>query len=238
MKINWNYIKLIGGLFLIIVLFSFSNDRNNKRKLSKMNVEFVDEGNHFITYPMVNKLLIQNNDTITSIAKEHLVLNKLEGILNTNQMIQEAQVYYTVNGQLGARIKQRKPIARVTGKTPFYIDVEGESMPLSPVFSARVPLISGTINKEKLEEVFVLSKYIYEDDFLSKNIIGIHKRDNEFELKLRMNDFEVLLGSVESIETKFRNFKAFYKKAQKDNTLNKYKTVNLRYSNQVVCTKK
>lgn len=238
MKINKSYIKFLGGVLLVIVLFSFSNERNNKRKLAKMNIEFIDGDNHFITYPMVNKLLIQNSEAVSNVAKENLALNKLEHVLNANQMIQEAHVYFTVNGQLGAKIKQRKPIARVGAGTSFYIDVEGKSMPLSPVFSARVPLVTGTVDKENLHDVYILTKYIHEDDFLSKNVIGAHKEGDVFELKLRMDDFIVQLGNIDQLESKFRNFKAFYKKAQKDNTLKNYSVVNLQYNNQVVCTKK
>ncbi|NAS29479.1 hypothetical protein GTQ40_00700 [Flavobacteriaceae bacterium R38] len=238
MKFNWNYIKFFSGLFLIIVLFSFTNERNNRRKLSTMDIDFVEGNNDFITYPMVNKLLIQNEDTLINVAKENLALGKLENTLNTNEMIQEAHVYLTVNGKLGAKIKQRRPIARVHGKEPFYIDAEGKWMPLSPVYSARVPLITGTIDKNKLDDVFALSQFIEQDDFLNKNIVGVHKRGNKFELKLRIDDFIVLLGDVDQMERKFRNFKAFYQKSQKDKTLAQYSIVNLQYNNQVVCTKK
>ncbi|NER12476.1 hypothetical protein GWK08_03420 [Leptobacterium flavescens] len=238
MKINMNYIKIFGGILLVIALFSFTNGRNDNKKLSKVNIEFVEGENQFITYPMVNKLLIQNEDTITNVAKENLALNRLEDVLNRNQMIREAQVYYTINGQLEAKIKQREPIARVGTSDPFYLDSEGKWMPLSPVFSARVPLITGAVNKENLAETYKLAKYVYEDDFLNRNIIGIHKRGGKFELKLRVDDFLVLLGNTEQLERKFRNFKAFYQKARKDKTLNTYSVVNLQYNNQVVCTKK
>jgi len=221
-----------------VVLYSFTNTRNSKRKLSGMDVNFVKETNDFITYPMVNKLLIQNKDTLTRVAKENLALNKLENTLNSNQMIQDAHVYVTVNAKLGAKIEQRRPIARVHDKNSFYIDDRGKAMPLSSVFSARVPLITGNIDKNNLEKVYTLSKYIEQDDFLNKNIIGVHKQGDRFELKLRMDDFVVLLGNSDDMERKFKNFKAFYQKSLRDETLQKYSIVNLQYNNQVVCTKK
>ncbi|WP_340075485.1 hypothetical protein [Leptobacterium sp. I13] len=238
MKFKWNYIK--GGALLIIIVFlySFANERNEGRIVSKINIAFLDKNDLFITYPAVNKLLIQNDDTVTSITKEKVVLNKLEAALNANQMIQEAHVYYTINGELGATVKQRTPIARVGGETPYYIDIKGGAMPLSPVFSARVPLVTGKYEKDNIDNVYKLAKYIYEDPFLNKNVIGIHRSKDQFELRLRADSFIINFGKAANIDEKFKNFKAFYQKALKDGTLDIYNTVNLQYNNQVVCTKK
>ncbi|WP_340200133.1 hypothetical protein [Ascidiimonas sp. W6] len=233
-----NILRLVIAVVLAILLFSFTNMRNEKRNLAKLEIKFTDGQPPFITYPMVNKLLIQNEETITSITKEKLVLNTLENVLNKNQMIQDAQVYMTVNGQLEARINQRKPIARIEGVDSYYLDSEGKKMPLSPVFSARVPLITGVVNENTLEALYGLADYIVKDDFLLKNITGIHSGEKNMILSVRTYDFKIGLGKVEKLETKFRNFKAFYQKALKDGTLNNYKVVSLKFDNQVVCTKK
>ncbi|MEM9687736.1 MAG: hypothetical protein AAF934_12580, partial [Bacteroidota bacterium] len=120
----------------------------------------------------------------------------------------------------------------------FYIDTEGGSMPLSPVFSARVPLITGIANKEKLNDTYMLAKYIYNDEFLKKNVIGIHRQGRSFDIRFRVENFVIKLGDTTYLETKFNNLKAFYQKASKDNTLNTYSVVNLEFKNQIVCTKK
>jgi cell division protein FtsQ len=51
-------------------------------------------------------------------------------------------------------------------------------------------------------------------------------------------DFEVLVGTLYNLEIKLQNLKAFYQKAKKDKMLDVYKSVNLQFENQVVCTKK
>jgi cell division protein FtsQ len=148
-------------------------------------------------------------------------------------------VYLSVNGTLGAKIKQRTPIARIANKDAFYIDSEGKAMPLSKVSAARVPFVEGKVDKKALKNVYTLAKYIADDDFLKKNIVTIVQNENfTFNLKLRTNDFVVLFGKIENIEKKVSNLKAFYKKAVKDKTLNNYAKVDLKFTNQVVCTKK
>ena len=62
--------------------------------------------------------------------------------------------------------------------------------------------------------------------------------NKEISLKLRLLDFEVLVGTLDNLEIKLQNLKAFYQKAKKDTMLDVYKSVNLQFDNQVVCTKK
>jgi cell division protein FtsQ len=172
------------------------------------------------------------------VAKEILDLNRIERALNSNKMIQSAHVYVTVNGQLDVSITQRTPIARVSGTTSYYIDTEGERMPLSSVYAARVPLVTGSVTTQNLKDTYAVSKYINDDSFLKTNVIGIHCANNEFKLQLRSDNFVVVIGDAKELQRKFTNFKAFYQKALKDNSLNNFSKVNLQFGNQVVCTKK
>ena len=143
MKINWGVIKFILILGLVVFVFSFSNQRNNARNISEMTIEFEDEDRLFISQKTVNKLLIQNIDSVTSIDKDTLVLNKMESILLENPMIKNAEVYITIDGILGVNVTQRKPVARVKNEPDFYLDEDGEKMPLSAEYSARVPIVTG-----------------------------------------------------------------------------------------------
>ena len=238
MRINWNYIKMIGLVVLIMGLYAFSNHRNDERKVNGIKIEFVGDQNLYITPAMVNKLLIQNYGPLINVPKENLVLNTMEKVIEANEMVKNAQVYLTMNGELTSKILQRKPIGRIEGIAKFYLDDEGKRMPLSNNYSARVPIITGNITGKGLEDVFVILNYINEDDFLRKNVIGIHIENEEnYQLRFRMENFVVNLGDVEGLEEKFNNFKAFYAKATKDKTLQEYNIVSLEFDNQVVCTK-
>jgi cell division protein FtsQ len=239
LKVNWNLIKGIAIVALLVFLYAFSANRNATRVIENPEIQFVEREQDFITRAMVNKLLIQNNDTVTNVRKEHLDLDILEERLRANEMIQDAEVYLSVNGTLGAKIKQRTPIARIATKNSYYIDSEGKAMPLSSVSAAHVPFVEGKVDKKELKNIYVLAKFIAADDFLKKNVISIvQNSDKTLALKLRANDFIVQLGNIEHMEKKVNNLKAFYKKAEKDNALNDYVKVDLKITNQVVCTKK
>lgn len=230
--------KFLLLLGLMAFLFSFSNKRNNTRKIKDIDVEFVDENSPFITYNTVNKLLIQNYDKVANVGKETLVLKEMEQRLLENRMIRDAQVYVSVDGVLGAKIEQRKPIGRVSASPDYYLDADGLKMPLSDVYAARVPIISGT-SKNNFAEVAPFLLKLNEDDFMKTIVVGIHqKTDGNLELELRKLDLKVLFGRPEHIENKFQNFKAFFKKTKQDSTLYTYNKVNLKYDNQVIATKK
>ncbi|MBE9489060.1 MAG: hypothetical protein IMY67_02095 [Bacteroidetes bacterium] len=239
MRVNWNYIKVLVLVVLVTFMFAFSSIRNAERNVTDFKVNFIGEDNLYITYQSVNKLLIQNEQDLTKVAKEILDLNVLETALNSNPMIKTAQVYLTVNGEVRADVVQRKPIARVSTNASYYIDDEGLFMPLSSNRSARIPLVTGYVEKNNLSNLFKIASKVNNDEFLKTHIIEIHQGSKgTITLKTRVTNFEILVGNLDNLDKKINNLKAFYQKAKKDKTLNKYSKVNLQFDNQVVCTKK
>ncbi|OYQ33261.1 cell division protein FtsQ [Flavobacterium cyanobacteriorum] len=238
-NIKWNDVRLVLMLGLVIFLYSFSSKRNESRKLKAAEVEFAENEN-FITLEKVNKLLIQNYGNVTGIPKVNLDLNNVEKRLDANPMIEKAEVFATVDGKLRAVITQKKPLARVyEGSRSYYIDYEGKEMPLSENYTARVPLVTGEIHLLQKGQLHRLLRYIYDDDFLKKNIIGLEVNPTGgVVMKNRNYDYDIFFGAAMNIEKKFSNYKAFLQDAVKDTLIEQYKTINLKFTQQVVCTKK
>lgn len=236
---NWTNIRLILMFGLVIFLFSFTSIRNEKRKLTKSVVVFVDDNAPFVKQETVNKLLIENKRDASDIEKDKLDLNKVEKSINAHEMIEKSDVFVSIDGVLKAVVKQKTPIARfVDGESSFYIDYEGDKMPLSANFTARVPLVSGVINKKNNEDLARLFRTIYDDDFLKKNIIGVQIMPNGSLKMLNRNfNFQIDFGRIINVERKFKNYKAFFQKTVLDSSLYKYSKIDLRFTEQVVCTK-
>jgi cell division protein FtsQ len=236
---NWQMIRLVLMLALVVFLYSFASHRNESRKLAKSEVIFVGGDNLFVKSETVNKLLIENKRDVKTIAKVEVDLNKLEKTINNQEMIQQSEVFVSVDGVLKAKVKQKVPIARVFDENgSFYIDYEGNVMPLSNLNTARVLLVSGGINNENRKDLSDLFRTIYDDDFLKKNIIGAQVLPNgALVLKNRNFDYEIEFGKTINTKKKFKNYKAFFQKVVLDSSLYKYKKVNLMFTQQVVCTK-
>ena len=238
-RFNWITIRLVLMFGLVIVLFSFTSNRNENRKLTKTKVVFVGENASFLKQETVNKLLIENNADASAIRKDKLDLNKLEKADSSNQMVEESEVFVTIDGVLKAVVKQKTPIVRVfDGKRSFYIDYKGNTMPLSANFTARVPLVLGVIRKQNSEALAELFRKIYDDEFLKKNIIAIQIMPNGSLKMLNRNfDYQIDFGGAKNVDAKFQNYKAFFQKAVVDSSLYKYKKIDLRFTQQVICTK-
>lgn len=240
MKIfNWTNIRLVLMFSLVIFLYSFTSMKNNQRKITKVEVRFLDNTMPFITAETVNKLLIEKNNNAQTITKETLVLNKLENSVNKQALVEKAEVFVSVDGVLKAVVKQKTPLGRVSAENrSFYIDYQGDVMPLSANYTARVPLISGDVKGVKKEKLAQVLRTIYEDEFLQKNIIGVQVLPNgSLILENRNYDFGIDFGRMINIERKFNNYKAFFQKAVLDSTLKNYRMINLKFTQQVVCIK-
>ena len=232
-----NNIKVIIVLAVVSIFFAFSSSQNNAKPISEVEVSFIGENNLFISKTKVDKLLIQNNDYIKCVSKDNLDLKALENKLSSHDMIENSEVYISINGILKIDIKQRNPYARVISDPSFYIDNNGTKMPLSDNYSARVLLVHGLNDESKIDYVFKLIKTIRDDEFLNSHVTDVLINKSDISLRVRNCNFEVLVGDLNNLETKIKNFKAFYQKAYRDKILNNYKKVNLQFNNQIVCTK-
>jgi cell division protein FtsQ len=237
MKRSYYTIRMILLLGLIAFLMGFSIQRNDQRFVQDLSVTFIKNDQPFMALEAVNKLLIQNKDSLLTTPKETLVLKEMEARLLLHPMVRKAQVYVTIDGVLGAKIEQRKPIARVSGAESFYIDEDGIPMPLSPLYAARVPLVNGDALLY-VGQVHELILTLNQDAFMGPRLVSITVgRDGQMVLGLRDTDFAIVLGPVVRVQEKLKNFKAFYQKLAQTEELKGYKNIDLRYNNQVVATK-
>ena len=153
--------------------------------------------------------------------------------------VEKAIVFLSIDGVLKAIVKQRTPVARIsTDDVSYYIDKQGVRIPLSANYSARVLLVTGVLGTDNLTNITQLINKVLSDDFLKKEVVGIHKTPKgEFVLRVRSGKQKIELGALEYLNTKLKKLKAFYNKAYVDKTIAKYTVINLKYHNQVVCTK-
>src|SRR5688572_22587762 len=100
-KFNWKNIwvnvRLVLMVALVAFLYSFSSKRNESRRIKKSAVEFVGETNQFVAPETVNKLLIENNESVSALHKVGLDLNEIERTINKHGMIEKSEVFVTID---------------------------------------------------------------------------------------------------------------------------------------------
>ena len=237
MRFSWMKIKLFFLLVLISGLFYSTISVNNLRDISKTDIYIDNSNNLFITKDSIKSAVIEIITT-KNIRKSSVHLKALEFELNKIELVRKSDVFIDVNGTMVIDIEQRKPIARFIDNKS-YLDEDGLVMPKSKYYSARVPVIKGYANtQDQLDLIYKLSNYIKDDKFLSQSATEILIDSNSnFSIKLRDYRFKILIGQLNNLDLKIKNFKAFYINASANQILNKYSVINLQFDNQVVCVK-
>jgi cell division protein FtsQ len=165
-----------------------------------------------------------------------------------------------MDGVLHARVVQREPIVRVFNRdgSSFYIDREGWTMPTSPNYTARVLVVTGQLNEPgadgQLHSVFAsdsiearfrsddihrLATFITADPFWNALIDQVVvSAEGEFELVPRVGAQRVLLGDGTALEQRLQKLRIFYEKGIPKADWRRYARIDLRFADQIVCTKR
>jgi cell division protein FtsQ len=199
----------------------------------------------------IDKPFLSKNDIILFLkSKKAYPLNKknedintsnIESELQKNQIIEEAEVIQTLSGKIKIVVSQKMPILRVfSNNGNYYIDNTGATMPSSLGHAVYVPVASGNIEKSFAQQnLYDFALFLHKNDFWNDQIEQIYvDSKGEIELVPRVGNHRILLGSLDNYEIKLRNLRLFYEQVIPKMGWDKYNVINLKFQNQIVCTKK
>ena len=138
-------------------------------------------------------------------------------------------------------MKQREPLVRVfEGNESYYLDEEMNHLALSDQYSARVLQVYwDELTEFRVEILGSLIELIESDKFLKAQITGIvFDKNNELVVYPRVGGHKIILGEAEDFRNKFEKLKVFYRQGLGKVGWGRYSMINLKYHNQVVCTKR
>jgi len=259
-KILFSWLLIAAYIFITM---SFVNRQENKVQCIDIDVKVTDTtGNLFVENKDVLNILKKSKFDILGYPIKKINTLDIENKIKQYPSIKNAKTYCNYAGQLSIEIEQRRPILRIINYNgeSYYIDEEGAMMKLSNKYTARVLVANGNINEpfesrysvnvanaEKdefgrgkiLNDLYKLALFIDKDDFWKSEIEQIYiNEDNDIVLIPIVGIHKILFGSIDNYKIKFRNLKAFYKTGITKTGWNKYSLINLKYENQIVCTKK
>lgn len=254
------WLILVAGLFL---LTGFINDSLSDEKCREIVIDIRDaESYGFIDETEITEILNRKFNTPISQKIRDIDTWSIEKLLNEHQAVENADVYISIDGKLTVYLVQRKVLIRLfTDNGSFYIDSKGKVMPVSSKFTAHVPVAGGEISfdyKSLLEntnrrpedvdssaipdlyaDIYKLSLFIDSNPFWKAQIEQLYvNKESEFELIPRVGNHTIVLGDVYDLDSKFDKLMLFYKKGLSKTGWNEYKEINLKYKDQVVCTKR
>lgn len=268
-KINYKRIALV--LVWIVVVsglgmsLAFVSKEQKNIKATNLSISVLNPDEHqFIDESGVKAYFEERNDKIVNESLKNIDLHQLEKALNAHPAIENAEVNYTMKGEVTVKVTQRVPVLRVMNADgeSYYIDRQMKLMPLSDNYTARVLVASGYINEpyasrytfsvdqikanetfnkvSVLDDIMEVATKINADTLLSQLIHQIYiNKEKEIELFPAVGQHRIVLGDIACLNEKLNKLKLFYKQGlNKTNNWNKYSVLNLKYKNLVVCTKK
>lgn len=245
-----SWIILLIGL---IIVLGFVDDEQRKQPVTQVLIDIQPEvENYFVNKELVEKLLTGDKKLESLINKPGSLLDisGFEKELESNPFVKNAEVYVGIGGDLKIEIEQRQPILRILkgDGSGYYLDEDGIKVPISPVYTSRVPIATGniyesiqrtdTISSYVLKELFILSTYIKEDEFWKAQCEQFFvDAKSDIWIIPKIGNHSILIGNTENLEDKMQRLMIFYQKGLNKIGWDKYKVINLKYSGQIVCEK-
>ena len=244
-------LKILIWVFLaawFVVVLGFVSGEADKVVCNRIEVELTDTAlSRFVTAADVREILSESGISLQGYAMSQIDSRKLEQTLEENPYISNAEVSKDISGRLEVSVKQRVPLVRIMpdGESGFYLDREGHRLPLSGQFTPKTLLVSGHLPdseaemETQLQEILEFSTYLSDHSFWKAQIVQIYvDRRGEYELIPRVGAHQILMGSMDQWEQKLRNLELLYRQGFSRYGWNTYETINLKYTNKVICSKR
>jgi len=243
-------VKIIAAGLGFFALIGFVENKQHKRRCTGIEVHISDAyDTYFINEADVLSLVTNNgSERIDGEPFREINLKNLELRLKTNKFVKTCQVYADLTGKLNVIVQQNRPIARtVNSYTPdAYISEEGDILPLSERFTARVVLVEGPGLRKLLrgnlkadstsKEYFDLLQHIDNERFFKALIAQIAiSADGSIRMYPQIGRQVIEFGPPADFEQKFEKIKIFYQKILPVQGWNRYSRVSVAYKNQIVC---
>jgi cell division protein FtsQ len=245
----------------ISVILGFALVEQREVKCTALSVSLSDENPYgFISTKEIEKLVFKEFDSIRGKLVDSLDIELLERNLELNPYIKRAKVYTSIHGALTVEVIREEALIRIINKQneSFYLSRSGKPLPCNRHYTPHVAVASGHINdgyaklkssdaipllspenkNTMLRQLFQLAEALEANQYFNNHIKQIYiNNEGEIELIPDHGKFVILLGDVNDVEIKFENLLAFYQAGLPQVGTENIKVVNVKYLNQVVCSK-
>ena len=248
------WLAFLGGLIFVL---SFTSKEHDKLSCNGIDIVVVHgNADQMISKERILKIVNSVDDSAEHKKISEIPINSIYKTINTNKAIKQSNIYTGLDGILRIKIYQRKPVLKIFNtEQTLYVDDENLVFEAKCGESARVIIANGNIDPIKLNssgfalidtiqniqysELLALTEYIRNDEFLKSMIEQIYvNKDKEYELIPKIGKQTILFGKINNYRNKLSKLKAYFIQGAAVKGWTKYKTINLKFKDQVVCEKK
>ena len=214
-QVSW--IRLLAKLLALVVLmgylvFSFirHDDWNVHPPCNQLVVMVMDSAQaSFVSRQEVMGVLAKSHLNPVGKPEDRIDLHRIETEVEKHQFVLDAQCYITGN--------------RLHNMT----------------YAADVPVATGYISRQYARTVLApLGSYLTSDSFWNSQVEQFWVADNgQMEMFPRVGNHVISFGQPKDMKKKMERLRTFYTEVLNKVGWNKYKRIDLQYSNQIVCVK-
>jgi len=215
-----------------------------------------------VTVANIDSIVRRSNGELRGKSLVSVNTGKIVDAILREPFVELVNVYENNEGYLFIDVWQRKPVLRIINQKfeSFYIDGSGKLLPVKPGYPAHVLVANGFIPDSFLKNRFRritlpppsypvvpdsvmtgllrLALFLSNDPYFKTAIDQVFVNgQHEFELIPKKGDQVVFLGDACNLEEKFGKLQIFYDQGLNQIGWNKYHFINIKYTNQVVCSK-
>lgn len=232
---------IIALVFLLSVVFAIFKDRNKTCKSVVTHVDY-ESGNNFINEKEIDQIIKHSYaDKLVGNKFIDIPMHSIEQKIKKNNYVRDVQLYSDMNSKLHVDVTQKTALVRIINNNgvSYYLSNIGDTIPLSTNFTSRVLVVQGDISKNRVDDIMKLSKYITENEFWNAAVEHVFIENNgDYTLYTKLGNQKIIVGKIDDdLEIKFKKLNIVYKEMLPVIDFNKYKTINLKYKGQVVCSK-
>lgn len=254
--------KLLGAVLAVAAVFVLLGFVSGKRSAAPCeSVEVVLSG-----YPAA--VLLNEDDirieiqrlmeTPVGLPMRNINVGELESLIKDIPHVRDVSVYKTIDKRLVVEVTERKPIARLIDKSgrSALLDSQGHLIPLPRHEPIRLPVTTGEFEisaedisqrilitdstaSPALQEIQKFVSTVVADEFWSAQLQQTYlDKHGDFHAIPRVGNHEIIFGPATDLKSKLNTLRIFYREGMNGATWNKYSKINLKYKDQIVCTKK
>ncbi|MBL0128344.1 MAG: hypothetical protein IPP83_13030 [Flavobacteriales bacterium] len=254
-------LAIVLGITGAAVMLGFVERTTDRTPLTTLDIRVHGgEGVHFIDEMAVRRAVMDHGIAVLGAAAGDVHIAHIEERLRNIPCVADAEVYHDLDGTLHVIVKQREPVVRVLNGdgSSFYIDEDGWVMPVDPDYTARVLVATGWIREPGAvngvysvyaddslaqatcsDEIHRIASFIRKDELWNALIDQlVVNADGEFELIPRVGAQRILIGDGSALEQRFAKLRLFYSEGMPKADWRRYARIDLRFADQIVCTKR
>ncbi len=251
-RINWKSL-LYGAISMVVLaglvmLMGFISTKSGELACTSVRVVVLGDES-FVEQKDILAVLAENYGELQGRTLESIPIHQMEIDLKQIPFVFSATVNIDMDGTLTVRVKQREAVVRVINSAggDFYIDRLGQKMPVSLKYVPRVPIANGyiaepyngaldTMESQLVKDIFKTAQFINGDSLWSSQVVQLYvNATGDIELVPRVGSQQIILGNADSLASKFEKLMLFYSKVVPKTGIDAYKSVNLKFAEQIVC---